>query len=41
MKMKAKLVTVSLFTLMVTGIFYSKIASAATCVIWSGVRYCF
>ena len=41
MKNKAKLLAMSLLTLMVSGIGYSKIASAATCVIISGKFYCF
>lgn len=42
MKKKAKLLAMSLLTLMVSGIGYSKIASAATaCVIIGESIYCF
>ena len=40
MKKKAKLLATLLLTLMVTGIVYSKAASAASCVIISGYLYC-
>jgi len=40
MKKKAKLVATLSITLIVSGLAYSKAASAA-CIIFSGVQYCF
>lgn len=41
MKNKVKLFAAVLFTLVVSGIGYSKTASAAACYIFSGYIYCF
>lgn len=41
MKKKVKLLAAVLFTLAVSGIGYSKVASAASCVLISGRLYCF
>lgn len=42
MKKKAKLLAMSLFILLASGIGYSKIATAATaCILISGRLYCF
>ena len=41
MKNKAKLLATLLFTLIVSGIGYSKVATAASCLILSGRMYCY